>query len=160
MNVKLFDSTKEFIDYITLKTNIKAKIYKIIFWVAALFSLLFTFFSGLMGVAKLASSRLEEFKGFALLFTSEVDGKIVDQWPIFTLWIGISLAILNGLLALFVVKKKWIRNQKVNNLIYLERVLFEANEGKYAEAKNKDLLFFDRVSEILGNKYSLNEGEE
>lgn len=160
MNLKLFNSTKEFINYISKKTALKAGIYKTLFWLTSLFSLLFGFFSALMGVAKLASSRLVEFKGFATLFVSEIDGKQVDQWPIFTLWIGIAMAILNGLIALFVVRKKWLRNQKVNNLISLEKILYETNQGKYKDNENDDLLFFEVVSKILGMEYSLETKEE
>ncbi|WP_033161224.1 DUF4231 domain-containing protein [[Mycoplasma] collis] len=154
---KLFDSTKQFIDFITKKTLFKAKIYQIIFWTTSIFSLIFLTFSSFMGTAKLASSRLDEFKPFAELFTEKIikDGKTtsVDQWPIFTLWIGIALSIINGLLSLFVVKKKWIRNEKINTLIQLEKILYENEKGKYKNNENKDIVFFERISEILGNKH-------
>ncbi|WP_240463493.1 DUF4231 domain-containing protein [Mycoplasma procyoni] len=157
---KPFNSTKEFIDHVIKKSATKEKVYKITFWLVSLFALFFGFFSAMMGVAKLASSRLVEFEGFAKLFVSVVDGKPVDQWPIFTLWIGIALAIINGLLALFVVKGKWLRNEKINNLISLEKLLYECEEGKYASNPRKDILFFDTVSNILGISYTQSEGDD
>ncbi|VEU59656.1 DUF4231 domain-containing protein [Mesomycoplasma neurolyticum] len=155
---RIFSSTKQFIRFIEKKTLFKSKLFQTIFWVTSIFALCFVTFSAFMGTAKLASSRLPEFKGFATLFIQKsIDNKgkpiEIDQWPIFTLWIGIALAIINGLVALFVVKKKWIRNEKINTLIQLEKILYNNSKGKYKDAKNKDIVFFDKISEIIGNKH-------
>ncbi|WGI36670.1 DUF4231 domain-containing protein [Mesomycoplasma lagogenitalium] len=152
---KIFNSTQEFMKYIERKTEIKAKIYKHIYRINSVFALFFSFFSTIMGTVKLAASKLSEFSGFANLFVRLDDsGKAVDQWPVFTLWIGIAIAIINGLLALFVIRKKWIRNQKVNNLIQLEKIFYTNGEGKYNNEETKDIILFEKVSEILDIKYS------
>lgn len=157
MNINALD----FVDSMYKKSAKKARLFKSIFWALTLFTLLFGFFSALMGVAKLASSRFpNEFEMFVKLFVQKVvdekgSVKEVDQWPIFTLWIGIAVAIINGLVGLFLVKKKWIRNKRVNNLIELELLRYKNNSPKYSKAKSKDLLLFESVNAILGNNTRL-----
>lgn len=161
--VKLTSSGLEFTNYLYSKTSKKAKIYQAIFWSCSLFSIFFAFFAALMGVFKLASSRLDEFKPFASIFqiTDTSSGKpvIVDQWPIFTLWINIILSIVNGLIALFLVKNKWIRNKELNNFLELELILFHSKSGKYKDNPNPELTLFEKVNDYFGNTTRLKNRE-
>ncbi|WP_215736508.1 DUF4231 domain-containing protein [Mesomycoplasma hyorhinis] len=163
-SVKLTSSGLEFANYLYSKTSKKAKIYQIIFWSCSLFAIFFAFFASIMGVFKLASSRLEEFKPFATIFqitdTSGDKPVVVDQWPIFTLWINIILSIVNGLIALFLVKNKWIRNKELNNFLGLELILFHAKEGKYKNNPNPELTLLEKVNDYFGNISRLKAREE
>lgn len=154
LQYKIKSSSQDFVTYATRLTRLKSINFKILFWGLTLFSLFFGFFSALMGTTKLASSRFpENYKFFVNLFVQ--DG--VDQWPIFVLWIGVATSILSGLLALFVVRKRWISNSKIYNLITLEKRVYQSNSGIYSDSQTKDFILFDRVSQILKINSKLQE---
>ncbi|ENX50868.1 hypothetical protein MFC_01186 [Mesomycoplasma flocculare ATCC 27716] len=104
-----------------------------------------------MGVFKLASPKLPEFEPFANFFISlDENGTKVDQWPIFVLWINLSISIINGIFALFLVKPRWIRNQEINDFLKIEMILFETKSGKYLNCKNLQLELFNSIAKHLG----------
>lgn len=150
-NVRLESNSYEFAKFLYKKSLVKAKFFQFLFWTVSLFSIFFAFFSTLMGIFKLASPKLSVFEPFANFFTYvDENGKIVDQWPIFVLWINLSISIINGLFALFLVKPRWNRNQEINDFLKIELILFEAKSGKYANAKNLQLELFNSISKYLG----------
>ncbi|UVD81976.1 DUF4231 domain-containing protein [Mycoplasma iguanae] len=148
---KMRNSSQDFVKYAIRSTKLRALRFKTAFWSISIFSLFFGFFSGLMGTAKLASTRFPEaYKSIVEAFvTITKDGKTIDQWPIFVLWIGVATSIISGLLALFLVRQRWIDNEKKHNIIMLEMRLYQAQYGIYSDPKTADLVIFNRVSEIL-----------
>lgn len=150
-NVRLETDAYEFAKFLYRKTLFKARFFQILFWTVSLFGIFFGFFSTLMGIFKLASPKLSELEPFANFFTSiDENGTKVDQWPIFVLWINLSISIINGLFALFLVKPRWIRNQEINDFLKIELVLFETKAGKYSKSKNIQIELFNSISKHLG----------
>lgn len=151
-------SVEEFADSQIQSTLIKSKLLKLIFWSLTTLSVFFGFFSSIMSVMKLASSRFQDsYSLFIDLFSSEVEGKTVDQWPIFVLWMGIFLSICSGLLSLFLVKSQWLKNKKRYNNLLLEKAAFQNSLGAYEKMtsqENKRVLYLERISEVL--KYNDN----
>ncbi|MGY6171819.1 hypothetical protein ACW95P_00560 [Candidatus Mycoplasma pogonae] len=146
---KIASTPMEFVKEIKLKTLIKSNVFKFAFWGLTTFSLFFGFFSSIMGTVKLASSRFpDHFSVITKLFVANVDGKDVDQWPIFVSWIGVATSILTGIIALFAMRKRWISNTKIYNNIVLEEKIYELNEGIYSDSKTRDMLFFKRIATI------------
>lgn len=153
-NLKI--SVLEFAQRAKNKTLLKWKVYRSIFWILTIFTLVFGLFSAIMGTAKIASSRFPEQYSFIVNFfvSKKIEnGKeiVVDQWPIFVLFIGIFLSIINGLMALFAIKNQWVENKEKNIQISLQFKLFEASEEKYKDLKQreKEFLLFSQINSIL-----------
>ncbi|MHA0315154.1 DUF4231 domain-containing protein [Mesomycoplasma ovipneumoniae] len=150
-NVRLDSDSYEFAKFLYRKTLVKARVFQILFWTVSIFSIFFGFFSTLMGIFKLASPKLSEFEPFANFFIStDENGAKVDQWPIFVLWINLSISIINSLFALFLIKPRWIRNQEINDFLKIEIILFETKTGKYAKSENLQIELFNSICKFLG----------
>lgn len=143
---KLETNALSFARFLYKKTLTKAKIFQFLFWLFSLFSIFFAFFSTLMGIFKLASPKLETLKTFANLFLYIDDkGNKVDQWPIFILWINLSISLVNALFALFLIKNRWLRNQEINDFLKLELIMYENRLGKYKNCKNLEMELFNAI---------------
>ncbi|VEU66542.1 Uncharacterised protein [Mesomycoplasma conjunctivae] len=140
-----------FAKFLFKKTLIKAKSFQILFWSLTVFSIFFAFFTTLMGVFKLASSKLSEFESFSRLFIQiDASGKEIDQWPIFVLWINLSISLMNGLFALFFVKNRWLRNQEINNFLRVELILYKNKVGKYKYQEHRQIELYNIIFSQLG----------
>ncbi|MBG0730889.1 DUF4231 domain-containing protein [Mycoplasma sp. 'Moose RK'] len=150
-NTRLDEDSYVFAKFLYRKTFIKAYFFQFLFWTVSIFSIIFAFITTLMGIFKLAAPKISTFDGFDELFTSiDKNGAKVDQWPIFVLWINLSITIINALFALFLVKPRWIRNQQVNDFLKIELILFETKSGKYAKSENLQITLFDAICKFLG----------